>query len=62
MNGFDKEEKRRNKEYKKHPMINLADSINHTMIGDIRLLARSGCFTTVVIIFATLFIISRCSN
>ena len=36
----DKEEKRENKEYEKHPMINFSDSINHAIIGDLNNLAK----------------------
>ncbi|TEB04075.1 hypothetical protein Psch_04204 [Pelotomaculum schinkii] len=59
-----KQDKRQIEEYKKHPMINFADSINRSMIGDLGALSKGGCLTKViitVIIIGVLFILSRCS-
>ncbi|KMT22468.1 DUF6366 family protein [Clostridium cylindrosporum] len=65
--GQDKEEKRKIEEYKKHPMINLADSINHSKIGDLSQLTKGGggCLIriiTTVIIIGILFFLLRTSN
>lgn len=61
----DEFEKLREKEWKRNPMINLADSINRSMVGDPSALAKGGCLTniiTIVIIVIGLFILSKCSN
>lgn len=61
----DKQSKRKIEEYKKHPMINFADSINRSMIGDLGELTKGGCLTkiiTAVIIIGVLFFLFRCSN
>jgi hypothetical protein len=60
-----KEDKRKIEEFKKNPMINLADSINHSKIGDIGELTKGGCLNqiiTTVIIIGILFFLYRCSN
>ena len=62
---MDKEDKRKIEEYKKHPMINLADSINRSMIGDLNQLTKGNWLTkiiTTVIIIGILFFLSRYSN
>lgn len=54
----DKEDKRKIEEYKKHPMINFADSINRSMMGEPGELTRGGCLVriaTAAIIIGTLF-------
>lgn len=43
------QDKRQIEEYKKHPMINFADSINRSMIGDLGALSKGGCLTKVII-------------
>ncbi|MGS0765202.1 DUF6366 family protein [Syntrophomonas curvata] len=61
----DKQSKRKIEEYKKHPMINFADSINRSMIGDLGELTKGGCLTkiiTAVIIIGVLFFLFRCSH
>ncbi|HBC94772.1 MAG TPA: hypothetical protein DCZ10_18210 [Pelotomaculum sp.] len=45
----DKQGKRQIEEYKKRPMINFADSINRSMIGDLGALSKGGCLTKVII-------------
>jgi len=58
MDMRDKEDKRKIEEYKKHPMINFADSINRSMIGEPGELTRGGCLTriiTTVILIGILF-------
>lgn len=60
----DKQEKRKIEEYKKHPMSNLADSIDRSQIGNLGDLTKGGCLTriiTTVIIIGVLFIFSQCS-
>lgn len=62
---MDKEDKRKIEEYKKNPMINFADSINRSKIGDLRELTKGNWFTkiiTTVIIIGILFFLSRYSN
>ncbi len=58
MDMRNKENKRKIEEYKKHPMINFADSINRSMIGEPGELTRGGCLariTTTVILIGILF-------
>ncbi len=55
-----KEDQRKIKEYKKHPLTNFADSINRSMIGEPGELTRGGCLariTTTVIIIGILTIL-----
>ena len=58
---MDKEDKRRIEEYKKSPMINFADSINHSNVGDLRELTKGDwltrIITTVIIIVILLLIL-----
>lgn len=64
-NEKEKQDKRKIEEYKRNPMINLADSINGSKIGDPGELTRGSCLTrvitTVIIIgiLAFLILISR---
>lgn len=54
----DKHEQRKVEEYKKHPLINLADSINRSAIGDLGQLTKGNFLTkmiTLVIIGGILF-------
>jgi hypothetical protein len=60
----DKLDKRQIEEYKKHPMINFADSINRSTIWNFRMLTKGGCLTrvlTILIIIGVFFILWRCS-
>ncbi|MEG6615948.1 hypothetical protein V6C27_05830 [Peptococcaceae bacterium 1198_IL3148] len=64
-NEINKEDKHKMEEYKGNSMINLADSINRSMIGDLGGLTKGGCLSkiiTAVIIIGMLFFLSRCSN
>ncbi|SDL04941.1 hypothetical protein [Natronincola ferrireducens] len=59
------EDKRKIEEYTKNPMINLADSINRSMIGDLNGLTKGGFVNkliTTIIIIGILFLFSRGSN
>lgn len=61
----DKMDKRKIDEYKRNPMINLADSINRSMIGDLGELTKGGYLNkiiTTVIVIGILCFLSRCSN
>lgn len=61
----DKQSKRIIEEYKKNPMINFADSINRSTIGDLGELTKGGCLTriiTAVIIIGILFFLFQCSH
>ncbi len=62
LNG--EQDKRQIEDYRKHPMINLADSINRSMIGDLRALTKGGYLTKVIIsiIIAILLIIHYVRN
>ena len=55
-------EKFRKKEWERNPMINLSDSVNRSMFGDLNALGN-GCLTKIIIfiILIGLFILSRCS-
>ncbi|WP_099468606.1 hypothetical protein [Konateibacter massiliensis] len=58
----DKEEKRRSNEYKRNPMINFSDSINHSVIGDFNILVKGNFITriiTIIIIAAILFLVIK---
>lgn len=60
----DKEDKRKTEEYKKNSMINFADSINRSMIGDLGEITKGSCLTriiTTVIIIGILFFLFECS-
>ncbi|AOT72211.1 DUF6366 family protein [Geosporobacter ferrireducens] len=46
----DKEEQRKIEEYKKKPMINFADSINRSKIGDLNNLTKQGWLSTIITI------------
>ncbi len=57
-------EKSRIKEWKKNPMINFADSVNRSMVGDPSALSKGGCLTRVlmpILIVIGLLILRRCS-
>lgn len=61
----DKQDKRKIEEYKKNPMINLADSMNHASMCDLGELTKRGFINTIitiVVIIGILFFISSCSN
>ncbi|HHV35693.1 MAG TPA: hypothetical protein GXX59_08990 [Syntrophomonadaceae bacterium] len=69
MNKKDEQEKRKIEEHKKHPMINFADSINRSMIGDLESLTKGSCLTriittanyrNIVFSFSMLLRIARC--
>ena len=45
---MDKEDKRRNEEYKKNPTANLADSINRSHIGDPSQLTKGDFLTRLI--------------
>lgn len=45
------------KKHRNNPMIDFADSINHSMIGDLGLLAKGGCLTKLIIIIVIIIII-----
>ena len=60
----DKEDNSQKNEHRKNPMITLADSVNHSMIGDPGALAKGGCLSRIIIlaiIIIGLLILSRCS-
>lgn len=46
----EKQDKRKIEEYKKNPMINLADSINHAKMGDLGELTKRGVINTIITI------------
>ena len=54
MNIRDKQDKRKIEEYKKSPIINLADSINRSMISDLGELTKGNRRTKII---ATIIII-----
>ncbi|MCJ8007830.1 hypothetical protein ACFFF5_11825 [Lederbergia wuyishanensis] len=56
--------KRQLKEHKKNPMINLADSINRSMTGDLHAFSGSGCFSIILtlIIIGGVLLLYQCSN
>lgn len=59
----DEREKLQEKEWKRNPMSNFADSVNRSMVGDPSALVRGGCITkiiTLVIIVIGLIILTRC--
>ncbi|MET1250034.1 hypothetical protein ABWW58_14740 [Sporolactobacillus sp. STCC-11] len=63
------QDKKQSNEYKKHPVINLSDSINRSMVGDLKSLTNGGCLTNIitlvvviVIIGGGLLILSQCSR
>lgn len=65
----DDRDKKQSEEYKKHPMNNLSDSINRSMVGDLKSLTKGGCLTNVItlviiiiIIGGGLLILSQCSR
>lgn len=61
----DKIDKKQIDEWKRNPLINLADSVNRSMVGDWSALANGGCLfaiiTLVIIIGGGLLLLSRCS-
>lgn len=60
----DKEGNSQNNDQRKSPMITLADSVDHSMIGDPGALAKGGCLSRIIIlaiIIIGLLILSRCS-
>jgi hypothetical protein len=53
-------DRHRIEEYKKHPMTNLADSINRSMIGGPGDLTRGGCLSrlmTIIVLIGLLFLL-----
>ena len=61
----DEQDKRQMKEWKRNPMINLADSINRSMVGDPGAFAKNGCLTNILVLFILiigLFLLSKCAN
>ncbi|HBQ87383.1 MAG TPA: hypothetical protein DER33_00865 [Syntrophomonas sp.] len=62
MDISDKQDKNKIEEYKKNPMINFADSINRSTIGDLGKLAKGDWLSkiiTTVIIIGILFFLFR---
>ena len=63
---MDKQDKRKIEEYKKHPMTNLADSINRSTIPELGELTKGSCrtriITTVIIIGIMIFLLWYKSN
>jgi hypothetical protein len=64
MDGRDEQDRRQIEEYKKNPMINLADSINRSMVGDLAGLTKGGCLTRIIttdiiLIIGTLLFLTR---
>lgn len=58
MNYRDKQEKYQNEEYKKNPMINFADSLNRSFIGDLGAMTGLGKrFRIIMIIIAVAVLI-----
>jgi hypothetical protein len=58
----EKEEKRKIQEYKKHPMITFADSINRSIVGGLADLTKGNFITkiiTAIIIAGILFFLCR---
>ncbi|MEW9121813.1 MAG: hypothetical protein AB2421_03800 [Thermotaleaceae bacterium] len=58
----DKEEQRKIEAYKKSPMINFADSINRSKIGDLNNLTKQGWLSTIItiaIFIGACFFLSR---
>lgn len=64
MDNRDREDKRRLEEYKKNPMINLADSINRSMTGDLKEFGKGSFLITIIIvlIIVALYFLFRSSN
>jgi len=61
----DREDKRKIENYKKNPMTNVADSINHSMFGDLSQLTKGSCLTriiTTVIIIGIVFFLTHYLN
>lgn len=64
----DSQEKKQSGDYKKHPTINLSDSINRSLVGDLRAVTKGGCLTKIItlviiiIIGGGLLILSQCSR
>jgi hypothetical protein len=62
---MDKEDKRKIEEYKKKPMINVADSVNRAHIGDLSQLTKGSLITRVIVsvivigILALIYFITR---
>ena len=58
---MDKEDKRKMEEYKRNPMTNLADSINHSHIGDLRQLTKGKLLTRIIVgaILALFFFVAN---
>ena len=65
MDNREEQEKKQIEEYKKHPFINLADSINRSVAGDLGSLTRGDWLvrivTTLAIIGGLLFFLFRSS-
>jgi hypothetical protein len=56
---------RRDEKPKKTPLIELADSINRSMIGNLGALAEGGCLSKIivlVIIISAMLMFSKCAN
>ena len=59
------QERKEMEEYKKNPAANLSDSVNRSMMGDLRPVTKGGCFTkiiTLIIIIGLFLILSYCSS
>ena len=57
-------QKDENDKRKRIPMIDFADAVNRSMVGDPSALGNGGCLTkisTLIIIVTGFFILSRCS-
>ena len=46
---MEKEDKRKMEEYIKNPMTNLADSIDHSLMGDLRQLTKGKLLTRTIV-------------
>ncbi|MGP7819735.1 DUF6366 family protein [Niallia sp. 01092] len=62
----DNQDKKQIKEYQKNPMSNFSDSINHSMVSNLKGLTKGGCLTKIItliiIIIGGLLILSQCSH
>ncbi|WP_228101487.1 hypothetical protein [Paenibacillus donghaensis] len=63
MDNRDEQEKKQMEEYKKKPLINMADSMNRSVIGDMGGLTKGGCLvrvlTMVIIVGLLIFLLLK---
>ncbi|EPD53667.1 hypothetical protein HMPREF1210_00490 [Paenisporosarcina sp. HGH0030] len=58
-------ESKSNKGPHRRPMIDFADAVNRSMVGDLGALSKGGCWSTIMmvpVVIVVIFLLSKCSS